>query len=151
MEAQLELLLRSHLNIFNIFRIPKFPSSQKINIHVHSFLSWRKISVKMANTEQPLDVASSEDRGNAFAVSEAQKSEFGSTFYKSYELKPSFSCNLWILTSPTPTVTVTPPFSASGRLDLSDGAVDQVRLVSHTLKEQVEIGSATIRFHVQLR
>ena len=35
-------------------------------------------------------------------------------------------------------------------MDLSDDVVDQVRLVGHALEEQVEIGSATIRFHIQL-
>lgn len=35
-------------------------------------------------------------------------------------------------------------------VDMSNDVVDQVRLVSHALEEQVEIGSATIRFHVQL-
>ena len=33
---------------------------------------------------------------------------------------------------------------------MSNDVVDQVRLVSHALEEQVEIGSATIQFHVQL-
>jgi len=33
-------------------------------------------------------------------------------------------------------------------VDLRDDAVDQVRLVSHILEEQVEIGSATIRFRL---
>jgi len=36
----------------------------------------RTISVKMANTEEGLDVASSEDCSNKFAVSKAQKSDF---------------------------------------------------------------------------
>jgi hypothetical protein len=35
-------------------------------------------------------------------------------------------------------------------VDMSNDVVDQIRLVSHALEEQVEIGSATIRFHVQL-
>lgn len=35
-------------------------------------------------------------------------------------------------------------------VDMSNDVVDQVRLVSHALEEQVEIGSATIQFHVQL-
>ena len=36
-------------------------------------------------------------------------------------------------------------------VDLSHNVVNQVRLVRHALEEQVEIGSATIRFHIQLR
>ena len=35
-------------------------------------------------------------------------------------------------------------------VDMSNDVIDQIRLVSHALEEQVEIGSATIRFHVQL-
>ena len=35
-------------------------------------------------------------------------------------------------------------------VDLSDDIIDQVCLVSHALEEQVEIGGATVRFHIQL-
>jgi hypothetical protein len=55
----------------------------------------------MTNTEEGLDVASLEDRSNAFTVSKGQKSEFASRFYYEYKLKLSPTCQLWILTSDT--------------------------------------------------
>jgi len=54
---------------------------------------------------------------------------------------PSPSCNLWIQTSQTPTIT---------SMVLRNHVVGQVGLVSHAL-EEVEIRSATIRFHAHLR
>jgi len=56
----------------------------------------------MTNTEEGLDAASPEDRGNAFTqVLKGQRSEFASRFYYKYKLKLSPSSKLWILTSDT--------------------------------------------------